>query len=73
MKEGPVRLLDVVELRVASGRWPVGTVGTVVEDFDASVLVEISDEMGRGLDFLELPPDAVAPITQPEQERLPVP
>ena len=73
MQGGRVQLLDVVELRTASGRWSVGQVGTVIEDFGDKVLVEISDEQGRGLDFLELPPDAVQTVRKPEQERLPVP
>lgn len=67
------QLLDVVELRTASGRWPAGQVGTVVEVFSDGVLVEITDDHGRGLDFLELPPEAVSVVAQPKQERLVVP
>ena len=44
--------LDVVELRAASGRWPAGTVGTVLELLDAAALVEISNEHGHALGFL---------------------
>jgi hypothetical protein len=53
-------VLDVVELLTESGRWPAGTLGTVVETDGERVLVEISDERGHGLDFISLPHDAVA-------------
>jgi hypothetical protein len=52
--------LDVVELKVDSGRWPSGTIGTVVEADADKALVEISDERGHGLDFVALPHDALA-------------
>ncbi len=52
-------VLDVVELLTDSGRWPAGTVGTVVEADDRSALVEISDDRGHGLDFVSLPHDAL--------------
>ena len=58
-------VLDVVELIVESGRWPVGTVGTVVEADPDRVLVEISDDRGHALDFVSLPHDALA--TRPSQ------
>ena len=54
-------VLDVVELVVDSGRWPAGTVGTVVEADPQRALVEISDDRGHGLDFIALPHDALAP------------
>jgi hypothetical protein len=54
-------VLDVVELLTESGRWPAGTLGTVVEADDERVLVEIGDERGHGLDFISLPHEAVAP------------
>lgn len=50
-----IHTLEVVELTVASGRWPVGTVGTVVERHDQTLLVEIDDERGHALDYLEVP------------------
>jgi hypothetical protein len=53
-------VLDVVELLTESGRWPAGTLGTIVETDDTRVLVEISDERGHGLDFISLPHDAIA-------------
>jgi len=52
--------LDVVELLTESGRWPAGTVGTVVEADGERVLVEIADDRGHGLDFISLPRDSVA-------------
>jgi hypothetical protein len=54
-------VLDVVELVTDSGRWPAGTVGTVVEADDKQALVEISDDRGHGLDFVAVPHDALAP------------
>jgi hypothetical protein len=48
-------VLDVVALLVNSGRWPAGTIGTVVEADDDRALVEISDDRGHGLDFISLP------------------
>jgi hypothetical protein len=52
--------LDVVELIADSGRWPAGTVGTVLEADDQSALVEISDDQGHALDFVSLPHEALA-------------
>jgi len=56
-------ILDVVELLVDSGRWPAGTVGTVVEADDDEALVEISDDRGHALDFVTIPHDALAPAS----------
>ncbi|MGH3267449.1 MAG: hypothetical protein ACRDNS_36315, partial [Trebonia sp.] len=53
-------ILDVVELLIDSGRWPAGTIGTVVESDSDQALVEISDDRGHGLDFITLPHDALA-------------
>jgi hypothetical protein len=55
-------VLDVVELITESGRWPVGTVGTVVEADDRTALVEIADDRGHALDFVSLPHDALASV-----------
>jgi hypothetical protein len=60
MTEPRHAVLDVVELLVDSGRWPAGTVGTVVEADPERLLIEISDDRGHGLDFVALPHDAVA-------------
>lgn len=54
-------VLDVVELLTEAGRWPAGTVGTVVEADDAVALVEVSDDRGHATDFVSLPHDALAP------------
>lgn len=62
--------LDVVELKVSSGRWPAGTAGTVLELLDSAVLIEVSDERGHALDFLTLPLDAVQVVEAPTQEML---
>ncbi len=72
-EEGLVaELLDGVELRVASGRWPAGTVGTVVDKLrDGALLVEVTDD-GRTLDTVVVHPSAVRPLATFEQERLAV-
>ena len=54
-------VLDVVELVTDSGRWPAGTIGTVVEADAERALIEISDDRGHGLDFIAVPHDALAP------------
>ena len=73
MSPEPVKVLDVVELTAASGRWPRGTHGTVLELFGSeAALVEISDDRGHTLDELELPLGAVRTVSRPPQEQLPV-
>ncbi len=62
--------LDTVELGAASGRWPAGTVGTVLELFDAAALVEISDERGHAVDFLTVPFDVLRVTNAAVQESL---
>jgi hypothetical protein len=62
--------LDVIELRAASGRWPAGTVGTVLEVLDSAALVEISDEHGHSVGFLTLPLDALRRVDTSAQETL---
>jgi hypothetical protein len=59
--------LDVVELGVQTGRWPAGTVGTVLERRDAVALVEISDERGHTLDTISLPVAALRPAVKAAQ------
>ena len=58
-------ILDVVELRVDSGRWPAGTIGTIVEADAERALIEISDDRGHALDFISVPQGTLAP--QPSQ------
>lgn len=50
--------LEVVELLTQSGRWPAGTVGTVIEASATSALIEIADSRGHAIDFVSLPHDA---------------
>lgn len=64
--------LDVVELRIASGRWPAGTTGTVVETYDSAALVEITDDDGHTLELLTLPFDALRVCEAHQQGRLAV-
>jgi hypothetical protein len=66
-----LRLLDEVELKVDSGRWPRGTGATVVELFDTDAMVEIIDEEGRTSDLLTVPHDALVRVPRYKQERLP--
>lgn len=54
--------LEVVEFLTESGRWPAGTVGTVVEASAASALIEIADNRGRAIDFVSLPHHALASV-----------
>jgi hypothetical protein len=63
-------ILDVVELLVDSGRWPAGTLGTVVEADDHLALVEISDDRGHALDFVSLPHEALAARPTHRSERI---
>ena len=46
---------DVVRFRKVVGKWSAGTVGTVVGDFGGVVLVEIANERGEALDFVQVP------------------
>jgi hypothetical protein len=72
MSPEPVGVLDVVELTVASGRWPTGTRGTVLELFGSeAALVEITDDRGHTLDDLELPIDVLTIVSRPSEQRLP--
>jgi hypothetical protein len=68
-----LKVLDVIELTAASGRWPRGTEGTVLELLGSeAALVEISDDRGHTLEELELPISALRVVTRPPQQRLPV-
>lgn len=61
MPPTPHAVLDVVELLADSGRWPAGTIGTVVEADAERALVEVSDDRGHGLDFISVAHEALAP------------
>jgi hypothetical protein len=68
MPDLPHAVLDVLELLVESGRWPAGTIGTVVEADAERALIEISDDRGHALDFISVPQDASASRpTKPSQ------
>lgn len=58
-------VLDVVELLTASGRWPTGTTGTIVEAGDRRALVEIADDRGHASDFVSLPHDGLVAVDHP--------
>jgi len=60
MPEPRHAILEVVEFLTASGRWPAGTTGTVVEVDDQHALVEVIDDRGHASDFLSLPHDKLA-------------
>ena len=62
-------VLDVVQLRADSGRWPAGTIGTVVEADAEQALIEISDERGHALDFVSVPQEALAPMPSERGQR----
>lgn len=65
-------VLDVVELLVDSGGWPMGTNVKVVEADDDRALVEIRDDRGHGLDFICVPHDVLArPPDQPAERLAP--
>ncbi len=46
---------DVVSFREAIGKWPAGTTGAVVSDYGEMKLVEIADDRGVALDFIQVP------------------
>lgn len=60
MTEPRHAVLEVVEFLTASGRWPAGTTGTVVEADAQRALVEITDDRGHASDFVSLPHDKLA-------------
>lgn len=67
-----VKVLDAVELTMASGRWPKGTRGTVLELFGAeAALIEVADDRGHTLDELELPVDVLRIVGRPSEQPLP--
>jgi hypothetical protein len=50
-----VELLDAVDKGEADGKWPAGTVGTVVSERGEWKLVEIANERGVTLDYISAP------------------
>jgi hypothetical protein len=69
MPPSPHELLGVGELLLDVGRWPAGTIGTVVEADTERALVEISDDRGHGLDVISVPHHALAPAGDHATER----
>lgn len=51
----PITEHDVVSFREMGGKWPTGTAGTVVSDYGDVKLVEISDDRGVALDYVQMP------------------
>jgi hypothetical protein len=45
---------DVVALRDPVARWPAGTVGAVVSDYGDDKLIEITDDKGVALDYIQV-------------------
>jgi hypothetical protein len=73
MSSDHLRALDGVELTAASGRWPRGTEGTILELFGTeAALVEVADERGHTLEELELPLGMLRPLGPSAQEQLPL-
>jgi hypothetical protein len=70
MPEPRHTILDVVELVADSGRWPAGTVGTVVEADAEQALVEISDDRGHALDFVSVPHRALGSRPSRSEDRV---
>jgi hypothetical protein len=59
-----IREVDVVELIDSVGRWPAGTMGTVVHDLGRWKQIEISDEDGVMLDLVSALEDRLRLITK---------
>ncbi len=55
-----IREHDVVVLRNPSGKWPPGTAGAVVSDYGDVKLIEIADERGVALDYVQVPASQLA-------------
>lgn len=70
MSEIRVKQLDLVELVVDAGPWRAGTVGTVVEIFPTTALVELSDSRGHSEGFLTLPYHVLQTVKAYDQEQL---
>ena len=59
-----IREHDVVELLDAAGKWPAGTVGTVLDERGESKLVEIADRRGMTLDYVVVPAARLALVAE---------
>lgn len=50
-----IREHDVIELLDPVGEWPAGSIGAVVSDHGDVKVIEIADERGVALDFVQVP------------------
>ena len=55
---------DAVALREATGKWDAGRTGTVVSDYGEVKLVEIADERGTALDYVQVPESRLKLLTR---------
>jgi hypothetical protein len=46
---------SVVRFREPVRGWPADTIGTVVSDYGEVVLVEVANETGKALEFVQVP------------------
>lgn len=46
---------SVVRLREEVHGWAAGTIGTVVSDYGDAMLVEVANDKGVALDFIQVP------------------
>ncbi len=60
---------DFVELRSGIGRWSSGVRGTIVSDYGEVKLVEISDERGVSLDFIQVPENDLRLVAKHDSSR----
>jgi hypothetical protein len=74
MAERQFKDLDFVALAVDVGRWPAGTTGTIVDIYDDAdaAMVEISDDHGCALEFLDVPYGNLRHARGADQKHLPV-
>jgi len=56
--EAMLRPLDVIALRVEVDTWEAGTLATVLEVGEDTVLAEVTGESGSSLDIVTVPVDA---------------
>jgi hypothetical protein len=55
---------DVIELLDPVGKWPAGRIGAVVGDYGAVKMVEIADDHGVMLDFIQVAEDRLRLIAK---------
>lgn len=67
--DGVLNPLDVIELRVTVDSWEAGTIATVLEVGEDTVLAEIADEDGRTLEIITVPVDATKRLEAGEADQ----